>query len=146
MRRTHSVLAVATALVLGGTAVAAAEAAQPARAGTLYAPSALVLTIGKGAANGVTSTVERAVTLDCGPSAGGSHPASTAACGELERVDGEFTALPSALPYTTCTRQFEPVTVTADGVWRGRHLTWSGTFNNGCEMVASLGGGAIFAF
>ncbi|MFE5854775.1 subtilase-type protease inhibitor [Streptomyces sp. NPDC056500] len=145
MRRTHSVLAVTTALVLGGTAVAAAEAAQPARAGALYAPSALVLTIGKESPAGAT-TVERAVTLDCAPAAGGSHPASAAACGELDRVDGEFTALPSALAYTTCTRQFDPVTVTADGVWRGRHLTWSGTYNNGCEMVASLGGGAVFSF
>lgn len=145
MRQTRSLIAMTAAMVLSGAAIGTASAAQPAGTSGLYAPSALVLTIAKGT-SAATATVERAVTLSCAPQAGGTHPASDAACGELASVDGEFTALPSALSHTLCTRQWDPVTATADGVWRGQRIAWSETYNNGCEMVASLGGGAIFSF
>ncbi|MCM2393311.1 subtilase-type protease inhibitor [Streptomyces albipurpureus] len=145
MRRTRGMIAVTAAVLLSGAATSTASATQPTSASGLYAPSALVLTIAKGTST-ATATVERAVTLSCAPTAGGTHPASVAACGELDSVDGEFTELPSALAYTTCTRQWDPVTAAAHGVWRGQRIAWSATYNNGCEMVASLGGGSIFAF
>ncbi|MFF0449712.1 subtilase-type protease inhibitor [Streptomyces sp. NPDC004609] len=142
--RGGAVVTAAAALALGGAVTGSARAAEPvarpAAASGLYAPSALVLTAGKDA----STSVDRAVTLSCAPSAGGTHPAPEDACRELGAAGGDFTALPSALPYTMCTREWAPVTVTASGVWQGKRVDWSGTYNNGCEMQAALG--AVFAF
>ncbi|MEU9609660.1 subtilase-type protease inhibitor [Streptomyces sp. NPDC048057] len=150
MRHLRSTIATAAALLLSGTALGTAVAqplalptAPPAAASSLYAPSALVLTVAKGT-SATPSTVERAVTLDCAPRATGTHPDAAAACRELHAVDGDFTALPSELPQTFCTREWDPVTVSANGVWQGEHIAWSGTYNNGCEMAATLG--VVFSF
>ncbi|GAA2222565.1 hypothetical protein GCM10010232_03770 [Streptomyces amakusaensis] len=171
MRSVRSTIAVTAALVLSATAAVSAQAAQtrsepvrpvvthtlaaPAAAGSfegaaagrtarLYAPSALVLSVGKGT-DPMSAAVERAVTLGCTPRAHGTHPSPAAACGELRSVDGEFAALPTALPQTLCTREYDPVTVTADGVWQGERVAWTATYNNGCEMGAYLPG-ALFSF
>ncbi|MFI6285946.1 subtilase-type protease inhibitor [Streptomyces sp. NPDC051018] len=143
--RGRAVVTAAVALALGGAVTGSARAAEPvvdrpATASGLYAPSALVLTVGKDTA----ASVDRAVTLSCAPSAGGTHPAPEDACRELGAAGGDFGALPSALPYTMCTREWSPVTAAASGVWQGKRVDWSGTYNNGCEMRAALG--AVFAF
>ncbi|MEU5977968.1 subtilase-type protease inhibitor [Streptomyces sp. NPDC047315] len=150
MRHLRSTIATAAALLLSGTALGTAVAqpiarptAPPAAASSLYAPSALVLTVAKGT-SAAPSTVERAVTLDCAPRATGTHPAAAAACRELRAVDGDFAALPSELPQTFCTREWDPVTVNANGVWQGERVAWSGTYNNACEMTATLG--VVFSF
>ncbi|MFH8614865.1 subtilase-type protease inhibitor [Streptomyces sp. NPDC017979] len=154
MRHLRSTIATAAALLLSGTALGTAvaqpiaqpvagPAAPPAAVSSLYAPSALVLTVAKGT-SAAPSTVERAVTLDCAPRATGTHPSAAAACRELNAVDGDFAALPSELPQTLCTREWDPVTVSANGVWRGERVAWSGTYNNGCEMTATLG--VVFSF
>ncbi|MER5772391.1 subtilase-type protease inhibitor [Streptomyces sp. NPDC001985] len=148
MRSVRSTIAVAAALALGGAVAASARAAEPterpASHAGLYAPSALVLGIGKGT-SAAESTVQRAVTLSCAPRAEGTHPSPADACGELRAVNGDFAALPSTQPQALCTREWDPVTVTADGVWRGERVVWSATYNNGCEREASLGG-ALFSF
>ncbi|MEU5163695.1 subtilase-type protease inhibitor [Streptomyces sp. NPDC020875] len=160
----RSTFVTATALLLGvgGTVLSTAVAQPVARPGAqpvaqpadrpvdrladsrgLYAPSALVLTVGEGERPAAT-VAERAVTLSCAPRATGTHPAPEDACRELAAAGGDPGALPSALPQTLCTREYAPVTVTADGVWRGERVTWSGTYNNGCEMAATLG--VVFSF
>ncbi|MFE7748018.1 subtilase-type protease inhibitor [Streptomyces sp. NPDC057428] len=121
----------------------AAEAG-PARSAGLYAPSALVLSVGKGDADPVT--VQRAVTLSCAPRAGGTHPAPGAACSELRSVDGEFAQLTRPQSQGNCTRQWDPLVLSATGVWQGRNVSWSATFGNECEMRASLAEGSVFAF
>ncbi|MFJ6634462.1 subtilase-type protease inhibitor [Streptomyces sp. NPDC091376] len=133
----------AAALVLGGTVagVAHADAAQPTG---LYAPSALVLAVAKGDAT-ATATVERAVTLSCAPAPGGSHPAPGAACEEVSAVNGEFGRL-AGTPTRPCTRQWDPVTITATGVWQGKHVDWSATYGNACEMRESMTGATVFDF
>ncbi|MGW1280964.1 subtilase-type protease inhibitor [Streptomyces tsukubensis] len=141
----RSLFVSAAALMLGvaGTAMSTAAAQPTAGAPALYAPSALVLTVGQGETRAKT-TAERAVTLSCAPRATGTHPAAADACRELRAVGGDFRALPSELPQTLCTREWAPVTVTADGVWEGRRVAWSGTYNNSCEMAATLG--VVFEF
>lgn len=57
----------------------------------LYAPSALVLTMGHGE-TAATVTPERAVTLNCAPTPSGTHPAAYDACGELRAVNGDLDA------------------------------------------------------
>ncbi|AWZ07035.1 MULTISPECIES: subtilase-type protease inhibitor [unclassified Streptomyces] len=118
----------------------AAGRADAAPAGTegLYAPSALVLSVtdGDDAASG---TVLRAVTLVCAPRPGGTHPAPAAACAELRANGTELDALAEPRSDAACTREWDPVTVTADGVWQGRRLSYSYTYANHCGLRNSVG-------
>ncbi|MET9436187.1 subtilase-type protease inhibitor [Streptomyces sp. NPDC006551] len=145
LRKTLGAIAVATGLACVGTAtsgIAYAGAAQPA---SLYPPSALVLTLGKGEA-AATATVQRAVTLDCAPVPGGSHPSPAAACEELTAANGDLgrlTALPGNRP---CTREWDPVTVTGHGVWQGKRVSWSATYANTCEMRTRVAESAVLSF
>ncbi|MFD5424285.1 subtilase-type protease inhibitor [Streptomyces sp. NPDC127084] len=125
------------------TAGATANAA-PASPESLYAPSALVLAVGHGD-DAATAGVDRAVTLSCAPTPSGSHPDSTAACSELMAVDGQF-GLIGSTPTTPCTRQWDPITVTAAGVWQGQRVSWTTTYGNACEMRARLADSAVFSF
>ncbi|CAM5336674.1 subtilase-type protease inhibitor [Streptomyces avidinii] len=126
-------LAALTALAGSGAAGAA-----PSGADSLYAPSALVLSVTDGdSATG--GTVLRAVTLVCAPRAGGTHPAAAAACSELRANGPELDALAQPRPESACTREWAPVTVTADGVWQGRRLSYSYTYANSCGLRNSTG-------
>ncbi|HET6355532.1 subtilase-type protease inhibitor [Streptomyces sp.] len=156
IRNTVAAVATASALVLTGTAATgAAQAAQPtqrtqptqqpAQAKSLYAPSALVLTIGMGE-TAETATVSRAVTLTCAPRPDGTHPAAAAACTELFIVDGQFSALGEKTSHKMCTRQWNPVVISAQGVWQGKRVDWSAMYGNPCEMEGSMGDGSVFNF
>ncbi|MEU5416324.1 subtilase-type protease inhibitor [Streptomyces clavifer] len=139
------VITTVSALVMSGTAAMGVAQARPAQPTGLYAPSALVLSVGKGSAASAV-TVERAVTLSCAPRPSGTHPSPTAACTELRSVEGEFTRLTTTPSQGNCTRQWDPVVLDATGVWQGRNVSWSASFGNACEMRASLGEGPVFAF
>ncbi|MFF7389082.1 protease inhibitor [Streptomyces scabiei] len=105
---------------------------------SLYAPSALVLTVGHGETS-VTVTPERAVTLSCAPKPGGTHPAPADACAELRGSGGDFDAL-SANAGAMCTKQYDPVIVTVHGVWQGKRVAYERTFANEClkDSAASV--------
>ncbi|MFD0150085.1 SSI family serine proteinase inhibitor [Streptomyces sp. NPDC055721] len=139
-----SAFATATGLALVGTAFTGTGTAEAAPA-SLYAPSALVLTVGEGA-HPATGTVVRAVTLNCAPAPSGSHPAPEEACAELVAADGDFTSLTGLGDGRPCTREWNPVTITGDGVWQGRRVTWSETYGNPCELRARTAEAAVFAF
>lgn len=123
---------------LTGSALASSEGAAP----QLYAPSALVLTVGHGE-SAATAAPERAVTLSCAPPPSGTHPSLAEACAELRAARGDFDAL-SDRGEALCTKEYDPVTVTADGVWQGRRVTHERTFSNECVMNSS--GTAVFSF
>lgn len=130
---------------MGTVGVAAAPAVARVDGGdSLYAPSALVLSVGKGG-DPATVTVQRAVTLRCSPSPFGDHPAPADACAELRAVGGDFDLLVADGAGTPCTRIWDPVTITADGVWEGRRVTFSHTFGNSCLLHRS-DTGVVFAF
>ncbi|MER6635030.1 subtilase-type protease inhibitor [Streptomyces microflavus] len=142
----HAIFATiaASTLVFGGLAATSAHAA-PAKAESLYAPSALVLTVAQGE-DPLTATVQRAVTLTCAPSVEGTHPAPEAACKELESVGGRFTQLARTTPDRMCTRQWNPVVITAHGVWHGKRVTFSTTYGNACELAGSMNDSAVYSF
>ncbi|MFJ9800856.1 subtilase-type protease inhibitor [Streptomyces wuyuanensis] len=126
-------------VLLGSTAgVAHGEPA------SLYAPSALVLTTAHG--EGSATSPERAVTLTCAPGTTGTHPSSDAACAALSQVKGEFGSLSeiSRGQPRFCTREYNPVTVTAQGVWQGTRVSYEHTFANEC--VKNAEGAAVFEF
>jgi hypothetical protein len=85
----------------------------------------------------------RAVTLSCAPTPSGTHPAAASACAELRGVDGDFDAL-RATEGMLCTRQYDPVLVTVDGVWQGQRVSYERTFANEC--VKSSYTASLFAF
>ncbi|MEU0372462.1 subtilase-type protease inhibitor [Streptomyces sp. NPDC006283] len=136
-------LATTTTLALvAAPAVGSAGAAQPGTE-SLYAPSALVFTVTAGD-NAVDGAVLRAVTLNCTPTATGTHPAPKAACAELRANEGRFDAITTRDPGVACTKQWDPVTVTADGVWNGKRVAYVHTFGNAC--VKNTASGTVFAF
>ncbi|MHA5047768.1 protease inhibitor [Streptomyces sp. SD15] len=131
---------------LGGAALAApgvvpSQASVSAPSG-LYAPSALVLTTGHGQ-SAATVTPERAVTLNCAPTASGTHPAAARACAELRGAGGDLDAL-TVRDGAMCTRQFDPVVVTVAGVWQGKRVAYERTFANEC--VKNSYGTTLFTF
>ncbi|MEV0176361.1 subtilase-type protease inhibitor [Streptomyces sp. NPDC050803] len=133
----------AATLGLTATAVCGPLAgAAPAAPASLYAPSALVLTVGHGE-SAALALPERAVTLSCAPTPTGTHPAAVEACAELRGTGGDFDAL-EATEGVLCTREYDPVVVTAEGVWQGQRLSYERTFSNEC-MRNSLGA-SVFAF
>jgi hypothetical protein len=131
-----------TATAVCGPLTGAALADQPTAPTSLYAPSALVLTMGHGE-SAALATPARAVTLTCAPTASGTHPAAAPACAELRSVGGEVDALAEA-DGVLCTKQYDPVVVTVDGVWQGRRVSYERTFANEC--VKSAQGSSLFAF
>lgn len=128
---------------LMGAGPAGAEPAATAKPKSLYAPSALVLTVGKGE-NPKTHTVQRAVTLRCEPSPGGDHPAAPEACADIAAARGGVAGVRDMDPDRVCTRIYDPVVITAQGVWEGRLVSYRETFANECVMLGEKG--AVFEF
>ncbi|MDX3457013.1 protease inhibitor [Streptomyces sp. ME02-8801-2C] len=131
-----------TATAVCGPLTGAAVATPAPAASGLYAPSALVLTTGHGD-TAAAVTPERAVTLTCAPTASGTHPAASDACAELRAADGDFDAL-AERSGVKCTKRYDPVVVTVQGVWRGQRVAYERTFANEC--VKSTYGTALFTF
>ncbi|MFG2983473.1 subtilase-type protease inhibitor [Streptomyces sp. NPDC048258] len=127
-----------TALAWPGAAGAA-----PSGTASLYAPSALVLGVTAGD-DTATGTVLRAVTLVCAPTPGGTHPNPAGACAELRANAARLDVLAAPGPDAACTKEWNPMTVTADGVWQGRRLNYDHTFGNPCGLRSA--NGVLFSF
>ena len=141
--RWAATLTLTATAVCGPLAGAAHAAPEPAAPSTLYAPSALVLTVGRGE-SATATTADRAVTLACAPAASGTHPAAARACAELRASGGDFDTL-AGRGKGMCTREYRPVVVTVDGVWQGRRISYERTFANECVKNNSQGR-AVFTF
>ncbi|MCL6674062.1 MULTISPECIES: subtilase-type protease inhibitor [Streptomyces] len=132
----------AATLALTATAVCGpltgAALATPA---SLYAPSALVLTVAHGD-SAADATPLRAVTLSCAPTPSGTHPAADLACAELRAAGGLEGLAPRS--DVLCTKQYDPVVVTVDGVWQGKRVSYERTFSNSCLKYAY--GADVFEF
>ncbi|WP_328752474.1 protease inhibitor [Streptomyces sp. NBC_00285] len=131
-----------TATAVCGPLTGAALAEPAAAPMGLYAPSALVLTLGHGD-SAATVTPERAVTLTCAPTSSGTHPAAARACAELRAAGGDLDALADRSD-VQCTKEYAPVVVTVDGVWRGKRVSYEHTFANEC--VKNSYGASVFTF
>ncbi|MEU9113515.1 SSI family serine proteinase inhibitor [Streptomyces sp. NPDC048483] len=91
--------------------------------------------------SGAGDTWIRGVQLNC-PDTRGSHPHGAAACETLAEVDGDLDALPG--DPRPCTKQYDPVTVTATGEWHGRPVAWRKAFPNACVLDSDTG--PVFRF
>lgn len=94
----------------------------------------LILTKHRGA---TPFPIDRAVTLRCAPP-GGTHPRIRASCRVLATVGGDPGRL-NLSPRTICTRVYNPVTVTAVGLWSGHRIRFQRTYGNPCVLRAATG-------
>ncbi|MCC5581884.1 protease inhibitor protein [Microtetraspora sp. AC03309] len=101
---------------------------------------ALMMTVAKGPAG---TQPQRYALLSCSPPSRGTHPAPTKACPMLEKVGGDPAKLQPD-PTVACPMLFEPVTVTASGMWNDVYVRFERTYGNACQLRAMTG--AIFAF
>lgn len=76
-------------------------------------------------------------SLTCPPD-GSSHPNPVAACEQLSRADGHIEGIPE--DPGPCTREFNPVIVTASGMWNGEPRHYKQEFSNRCVAVRTTGG------
>lgn len=139
--RWAATLTLTATAVCGPLAGSALAAPQPGTSG-LYAPSALVLTTGHGE-YAAAVTPERAVTLTCAPRPSGTHPAAAGACAELRASGGDLDALTGRVG-AMCTKEYDPVVVTVQGVWEGKRVAYERVFPNEC--VRDSAATALFAF
>src|SRR4051794_9280607 len=132
-----------TSVAIAGSAglAAVAFAASPADAAPSWTTvaarmsttSRLWLTVAKGES---VRPAQQRVWLTCNPD-GGSHPDPAAACAAISAAKGDLSALPPGDMF--CTMQYDPVTVTADGWWKGRPVHYRHTFGNGCVLRNETG-------
>ncbi|MFF5212446.1 SSI family serine proteinase inhibitor [Streptosporangium sp. NPDC000396] len=85
---------------------------------------------------------ERYALLGCEPTRG-THPGAPDACRALLSVNGDPAALRPP-PGLACTMQYDPITVTATGVWQGRLIRYERTFGNACSLRGATG--PVFTF
>ncbi|MEV4502945.1 SSI family serine proteinase inhibitor [Streptomyces klenkii] len=91
--------------------------------------------------SGGQNTWIRGVQLSC-PDADGHHPHAAEACTTLDRAKGDPGRVTGA--EHRCTRQYDPVTATAEGEWNGRPVVWHKTFPNACALDGATG--PVFRF
>jgi hypothetical protein len=122
---TATMLVAAIATVETGTAAATADPVKPTK---------LVLTVAKGES---TKPVQRRASLTCRPD-GGSHKLARDACSALAKVGGDFGRLQQGAG-VACTMQYDPVTVTAVGRWKGKRVDYKKTYGNACSLSTTTG-------
>ncbi|GAA3270395.1 MULTISPECIES: SSI family serine proteinase inhibitor [Dactylosporangium] len=123
---------------VGAVEAAGSGAATAATVAANARTTRLVLTVAKGES---TAPAQQRASLTCQP-AGGSHKQARTACVELAKVGGRFDRL--QLAGGVCTDQWDPVTVTASGRWKGRKVAYRHTFGNACTLSTTTG--AVFSF
>ncbi|MFH0244656.1 subtilase-type protease inhibitor [Streptomyces sp. HK10] len=135
--------ALTAACLAGSAATATAAPAGPSGADRPSGPSVLVLTVAEGE-DPATAPERRSAVLTCPPGPGGTHPAPGRACAALRSVDGEVGALVEAGTDRICPMIWDPVTITAKGVWEGSEVSYERTFANSCVMEGATG--PVFSF
>ncbi|MCF3101514.1 protease inhibitor [Streptomyces roseoverticillatus] len=134
--RTAVAASAAAAALLLLAAPQAAAGGKPGKHGRADGNGRIFLTV-----SGAQNTWIRGVQLSC-PDADGHHPHAAEACTTLNKAKGDPGRVPGA--EHRCTRQYDPVTATAEGEWNGRPVVWHRTFPNACALDAATG--PVFRF
>ncbi|MCO5974660.1 SSI family serine proteinase inhibitor [Actinoallomurus soli] len=111
----------------GGAADPAAPSADPATGQSVAGPTLLTLRSAMG------SGTPRTVTLQCDP-VGGTHPKAAQACADLDKAGNDLTIAPDRKNPRACFMIYSPVTVSAEGQWRGRPVKLTGQYPNTCVL------------
>lgn len=84
---------------------------------------------------------KRARSLWCDP-VGGDHPHGEAACRDITFANGDFARLPGDSRKGVCgagSELYDPVTVSATGVWERVTVNYQQTFENQCKLRVRTG-------
>ncbi|MEU2718701.1 SSI family serine proteinase inhibitor [Streptomyces sp. NPDC007205] len=138
-------IAVASAAAVISTLLpAASAAADESSTGDVKSNPVTAMLLTK-AQSGINPTPppDRWVVLGCHPTWSVGHPGAREACPTLDSVAGDFGEL-NVNPHGLCCKIYKPVTVTAQGWWRGKKVSYEKTFTNSCELQKTTG--AVFAF
>lgn len=119
-------------VLTGAVALCAAAICVTAVPAAAAMPSALTLTAT------TSGQAPHVVELTCDPD-GGSHPDAQTACMQLSQVDGDIAHLPPTQAHIFCPMIFQPITVTATGVWRGQPVRFQDRYTNSCERDNKTG-------
>ncbi|WP_067674301.1 subtilase-type protease inhibitor [Nocardia miyunensis] len=116
------------AVASAALATMAAVTAAPAQARpTDLPPTVLLLSVSRSHAPALGT-----VLLTCSPAVAGNHPQSDAACDELEAAGGDFGAL-RGRAMRFCPMIYDPVTLSAEGIWHGTRVSYRQTYANACQ-------------
>ena len=74
---------------------------------------------------------------------GPGHAMGEQACAQLTGAGGDIAALP--VTDGMCTKEYDPVTLRAFGLWDGQFVAYEREFSNHCTGVHETGG-AVYAF
>lgn len=80
--------------------------------------------------------------LTCFPT-GGTHSTPWSACSALKKAKGDLDKL-RPQDWKVCTKEYNPVILSAKGHWKGDKVTWAKMFGNECEGHQETSG--IFDF
>ncbi|MFI6938869.1 SSI family serine proteinase inhibitor [Streptomyces sp. NPDC050418] len=119
------------------TLTAALTLAVPAHADEPAPRPGVFLTV-----SGSDNTWIRGLELACPPEPSDHHPRAAEACAALDKADGDLDRLPGTDP--VCSKEYDPVTVTANGTHAGRTVAWERTYANDCLRRAATD--PVFAF
>jgi hypothetical protein len=86
---------------------------------------------------------QHTVTLQCEP-AGGTHPKAAEACADVAKAGGDLAQMPANTNPRACFMIYQPVTVTAQGEWKGQPVRYTKKFPNTCVMRDKTG--SVFDF
>lgn len=119
-------------VLAGAVAVCAAAVCVTAVPAAAATPSTLTLTAA------LDGRAPHAVELTCDP-IGGNHPDAQTACLQLTEVDGDIARMPGTQAHVFCPMIFQPITVSATGLWRGRTVLFQDRYTNSCERDNKTG-------
>jgi hypothetical protein len=123
---------VPTRILAGAAPLLAAACVTAAPAAAAALPSSLTLTAT------TDGQAPHVVELTCDPVAG-THPDAELACMQLDQVNGDIASMPGTEAHIFCPMIFQPIRVTATGVWRGRTVLFQDSYTNSCERDNKTG-------
>lgn len=124
-------------VLAGAVALCAAAVCVTAVPAAAAMPSSLTLTAT------TDGQAPHVVELTCDPD-GGDHPDVQTACMQLAEVQGDIAHMPATQAHVFCPMIFQPITVSAAGLWRGRTVLFRDRYTNGCERDNKTG--TLFRF
>ncbi|NUS72716.1 MAG: protease inhibitor [Corynebacteriales bacterium] len=81
-------------------------------------------------------------SLECPADSRAHHPHAAQACEALDAAGGDFDQLQHQ--DSACVLLFDPITVTARGIYNQRVIQWQHTYGNECQMRAATGEMFVF--
>ena len=135
MRKLIMIIIVVLSASVSGLAFSGPAVAATVGPAVAAGPAALQLTITPLSSGPGVPGVLMSVTLTCGP-AGGTHPYPEQACADIAAANGSIAAVPPRAGLG-CLALWQPVEISASGIWGGKVVAFKETQANvGCARIS----------